>query len=262
MKDPPAHFPPQRDGDLVEDGVCSAFTAEKLGVSAPTASEHLKVLTAIGLLSAREDQAVDLLPARRASYRQGEAHDAGRPVTPSDQASASRPPDGDRSAYERLMATLDAAGARYRVIEHPPEGRTIEASAHRGHPVGQAAKCLVVMVKIGKRTSRYFLAVVPGDARVDLAALKALAGGTYVAFASTDRAETLAGSETGTILPFSSHPDLHLVADPGLLEHDEIFFNAARLDRSLALATKDYLRLADPQVERIVAPDPDGGRHR
>jgi Ala-tRNA(Pro) deacylase len=55
---------------------------------------------------------------------------------------------------------------------------------------------------------------------------------------------------------------LHLVADPGLLEHDEIFFNAARLDRSLALATKDYLRLADPQVERIVAPDPDGGRHR
>jgi hypothetical protein len=23
LKDPEAHFPPQRDGDLVEDGVCS-----------------------------------------------------------------------------------------------------------------------------------------------------------------------------------------------------------------------------------------------
>lgn len=53
LKDPRAHFPPQRDGDLVEDGVCSVFIAEKLGVSAPTASEHLKVLTASGLLSSK-----------------------------------------------------------------------------------------------------------------------------------------------------------------------------------------------------------------
>ena len=181
-------------------------------------------------------------------------------MTPPDQPTDGRP-GADRSAYGRLMAMLDTAGARYRVIEHPPEGRTIEVSAHRGHPVAQAAKCLVVMVKIGKRTSRYFLAVVPGDARVDLAALKALAGGTYVAFASTDKAEALAGSETGTILPFSSHPDLHLVVDPALLEHDEIFFNAARLDRSLALDPKDYLRLADPQVHPIAAPDPDGRPH-
>ena len=33
--------------------------------------------------------------------------------------------------------------------------------------------------------TRDFLAVVPGDARVDLQALKTAAGGTYVAFAST-----------------------------------------------------------------------------
>lgn len=52
LKDPRAHFPPQRDGDLVEDGVCSVFIADKLEVSAPTASEHLKVLTTNGLLTA------------------------------------------------------------------------------------------------------------------------------------------------------------------------------------------------------------------
>lgn len=52
LKDPTAHFPPQRDGDLVEDGVCSVFIADKLGVSQPTASEHLKLLTATGLLRA------------------------------------------------------------------------------------------------------------------------------------------------------------------------------------------------------------------
>ena len=50
LKDPIAHFRPQADGDLVKDGVCGLLIAEKLGVSQPTASEHLKVLTTAGLL--------------------------------------------------------------------------------------------------------------------------------------------------------------------------------------------------------------------
>jgi DNA-binding transcriptional ArsR family regulator len=50
LTDPVKHFPPQRDGDLVTDGVCSIFIAEKLGVSQPTASEHLNVLCRAGLI--------------------------------------------------------------------------------------------------------------------------------------------------------------------------------------------------------------------
>jgi DNA-binding transcriptional ArsR family regulator len=50
LKDPRAHFREQVDGDLVDDGVCGVFIAEKLGVSQPTASEHLRVLVAAGLL--------------------------------------------------------------------------------------------------------------------------------------------------------------------------------------------------------------------
>jgi ArsR family transcriptional regulator len=50
LKHPRTHFPKQVDGDLVRDGVCSLFIAQKLEVSAPTASEHLKVLTRAGLI--------------------------------------------------------------------------------------------------------------------------------------------------------------------------------------------------------------------
>ena len=50
LKDPVAHFPPQVDGDLVEDGVCAVFLADKLGVSAPTLSEHMRILTEAGLV--------------------------------------------------------------------------------------------------------------------------------------------------------------------------------------------------------------------
>jgi ArsR family transcriptional regulator len=50
LRDPEAHFPPQRDGDLVHDGVCAQLIADKLEVSQPTCGEHLKVLSQAGLI--------------------------------------------------------------------------------------------------------------------------------------------------------------------------------------------------------------------
>ncbi len=50
LKDPRAHFAPQVDGDLVKDGVCGVRIAEKLKISQPTASEHLRILTRAGFL--------------------------------------------------------------------------------------------------------------------------------------------------------------------------------------------------------------------
>ncbi|SEG70466.1 Ala-tRNA(Pro) deacylase [Actinacidiphila yanglinensis] len=161
--------------------------------------------------------------------------------------------DGDHETYDRLIGLLDEHGAQYRIIDHAPEGATELVSAMRGNALPQAAKCIVVMVKVGKKVTRYVLAVVPGDRRVDLGAVKAMLSGTYVSFASRDIAERLAGSVSGTVLPFSFDEKLELVVDPGLLVHDEIFFNAARLDRSLALNTKDYVRVAAPRTEPIAA---------
>ena len=53
LKDPTAHFRPQVDGDMVKDGVCGLLISEKLGVSQPTASEHLRVLTDAGFLTGK-----------------------------------------------------------------------------------------------------------------------------------------------------------------------------------------------------------------
>jgi ArsR family transcriptional regulator len=50
LKKPRRHFPPQVYGDLVKDGVCGVLIAEKLSVSQPTASEHLKILSQAGLI--------------------------------------------------------------------------------------------------------------------------------------------------------------------------------------------------------------------
>lgn len=53
LRDPVAHFPPQRDGDLVDDGVCVIFIADKLGVSQPTATTHLQALARAGLVTSK-----------------------------------------------------------------------------------------------------------------------------------------------------------------------------------------------------------------
>jgi DNA-binding transcriptional ArsR family regulator len=53
LRDPRAHFPPQRDGDLVDDGVCVLFIANKLGVAQPTATTHMQALARAGLVTSR-----------------------------------------------------------------------------------------------------------------------------------------------------------------------------------------------------------------
>jgi ArsR family transcriptional regulator len=53
LKRPRANFRAQIDGDLVKDGVCGVLIAEKLGVTQPTVSEHLRILSQAGLLSAK-----------------------------------------------------------------------------------------------------------------------------------------------------------------------------------------------------------------
>jgi DNA-binding transcriptional ArsR family regulator len=53
LKDPERHFPPQRDGDLVKDGVCGLLIARKLHVSQSAVTEHLKILSRAGFLTSK-----------------------------------------------------------------------------------------------------------------------------------------------------------------------------------------------------------------
>ena len=50
LKDPRAHFRPQVDGDLVDDGVCAVFIEAKLKLAQPTTAQHLKTLVDAGFL--------------------------------------------------------------------------------------------------------------------------------------------------------------------------------------------------------------------
>ncbi|MEU4192329.1 YbaK/EbsC family protein [Kribbella sp. NPDC026611] len=155
------------------------------------------------------------------------------------------------ATYDRLIDLLDTAGVTYKLIDHDPDGTTETVSALRGNAVSQAAKCIILLLKLDKRTTRYVLAVVPGDRRVDLAAIKQLYGARYVGFADAATAERLAHSVPGTVLPFAFDPELDLIADPAVIAEPELYFNAARLDRSVVISGADYHRLAQPRIAPI-----------
>jgi Ala-tRNA(Pro) deacylase len=159
------------------------------------------------------------------------------------------------TAHDDLMAVLDRGMARFRVIDHRPEGNTAAASDLRGHPLAEAAKSIVVRIGKNKRRSRYALVVVPGNRRIDLTRIGETFGARSASFATAEVAERLSGAVCGSIVPFSFRPDLDLLVDPALLVHREIYFNAARLDRSLALNTDDYVRLAQPRLHEVAQSD-------
>lgn len=52
LKNPTANFPPQVYGDFVKHGVCVIFIAQKLRISQPTATQHLKILSDADLIIA------------------------------------------------------------------------------------------------------------------------------------------------------------------------------------------------------------------
>lgn len=54
LTEPEKHFPPQRDGDLVEDGVCVSFITDKIGLTQPTVTTHMQALAEAELVTSKK----------------------------------------------------------------------------------------------------------------------------------------------------------------------------------------------------------------
>ena len=153
--------------------------------------------------------------------------------------------------HEQLCALLDKEGARYRIIEHEPEGRTELIALIRGNRIEQSIKSIVVQVRLSKKENIYCLANVPGHCRVDLGAIKDHFKADSIGMAQREKAQALTGCAVGAIPPFSFNNQLQVLADPLIQENAEVVFNAGRLDRSIFMDSADYIRIAKPQLVKI-----------
>lgn len=155
--------------------------------------------------------------------------------------------------FEQLQSLLTQHQIDYRLLRHAPAGKSEEVAQVRGTEVSQGAKALVCRVKITSNQRKNVLAVFPADKQANLIAIAAVTGGKKASLASQDLARELTGCEIGAIPPFSFNETLTLLVDPSLRErHDEIVFNAGRLDASIIMRTEDYFRLAQPTQAAFV----------
>ena len=76
--------------------------------------------------------------------------------------------------FDRLVALLGEAKAKFRVIEHEAEGRSEKISVIRGNRPEQAAKAMVLDVRGGGGGRRHVLAILPGNRKLDFVAVAAL----------------------------------------------------------------------------------------
>ena len=157
--------------------------------------------------------------------------------------------------FDRIVAMLAEAEAKFRVIEHEAEGRSEKISVIRGNRPEQAAKAMVLDVRGGGSGRRNVLAILPGNRKLDFAAVAKLFEARKCGFASPESAHALTGCAMGAVPPFSLNPEVSVVVDEDLLANETLFFNAGRLDRSMELDTRDWLSIVQPRVAKIAARD-------
>jgi len=150
----------------------------------------------------------------------------------------------ENQAQTQLVNFLEQHSIPYRSVPHPAEGRTDVVSELRGNHPHQAVKAMVLMAKHGKKDRSYYLAAIPGDARINFAAIREIAHADEVRFAPEDRAAELTGCTMGSVPPISFNPNLKLVVDPTVAQQEEVVFNAASLTESFFVPAKDFFAAA------------------
>ncbi|WP_312836846.1 YbaK/EbsC family protein [Pantoea sp.] len=157
--------------------------------------------------------------------------------------------------FEQLTALLDRHQADYRVVSHEAVGQTDLISAIRGNALQQAAKAMVLEVAMPESaTTRYLLAIVPGDCKINFKAAARAIGGKKSSFASAETAQALTRCVMGAVPPFSFDDRLALRVDARLRDVGTLWFNAGELEKSIALSVEDYFRVVGDCCAEMATP--------
>ncbi|RQR90166.1 MULTISPECIES: YbaK/prolyl-tRNA synthetase associated domain-containing protein [unclassified Burkholderia] len=163
----------------------------------------------------------------------------------------------DYPVFDALCELLNTSGARFRVLDHPAEGKSDAIAALRGTRPEQGAKAMLCTFKDGGDATA--LAVIPGHLKIDFRKVADAVGRRKATLAPPELAAAVTRCVMGAVPPFVFDVNVALVVDPALIElNDEIAFNAGRLDRSVVLDASDYVRIARPLLADITRPETTG----
>ena len=137
---------------------------------------------------------------------------------------------------------LHARGAEFRVLEYTfTEIGADHAAEAVGRPLEMVCKTLVI-----KATGNaYWIAIVPGDQRLESKRAAAAIGVAHADLAEADEAEKITGYKVGGISPFALRRKLPVLIEESLLVLETIIVNGGRRGVMVELPTAELVRLLE-----------------
>lgn len=146
------------------------------------------------------------------------------------------------ASTRRLVDFARSNGFDIEITDFPEGTKTAQDAATAiGCEVAAIVKSLVFTVD-----GEPVVALVPGDRRLDTAALAEVAGGTDVGRAALDTVRVATGYVAGGTPPFGYATDLRVFADNALRRHDPVWAAGGTPSTVFPISLADLNRLATP----------------
>jgi Cys-tRNA(Pro) deacylase len=149
---------------------------------------------------------------------------------------------------------LTARGVPHEIVELPSSSRTAQLAAEAlGVGVAEVVKSLVFMLD----DERPLLALVSGDATVDVAALARETGASDVRLARAREVREVTGYRPGAVPPCALATDTPVVVDPGVFASEVVYCGGGTTTTMLSIRSDDLAGVLEPRVLPIAAPAGD-----
>jgi len=154
----------------------------------------------------------------------------------------------------KIKTLIEEKGVWYDHLEHEPVRTSDEAAKVRSgkYTQSQGAKALIVRVREYGGKKYFCMIVVPGDLKFDQKKTKEYLNAKDIRFATEGEvSEITDGILVGGVPPFGNLFNLPVYVDNKVVENEVIVFNAGDKRVTIAIFTKDYKELVNPQVVDI-----------
>ncbi len=151
-------------------------------------------------------------------------------------------------AEARVVALLDALGARYELIQIDPAfADTAEFCARYGYPPDHAGNTIICASKTEPR--QYCACLVTATTRLDVNhAVRRLLGASRVSFASAEETQALTGMMIGGVTVLALPPDLPIYIDDRVMALNYVILGSGSRSSKIKLAPETLERLPNARV--------------
>ena len=152
-------------------------------------------------------------------------------------------------SVNKILTILNDYKFWYEKFEHEPVITSEDAAKVRiGYTLEQGAKALIAKVD-SKEKDLFIMFVLPGNQRLDSSKIRKNIGIKKFRFANEEELSRVTnGIKRGGVPPFGNLFNLKTYVDKRIFEMEKIIFNAGDRSFSIAMKSKDYRKLVNPEI--------------